>query len=208
MPNLLKEKNGSKLILNLQNEILKIFSDSSALISDSSILSKEIENSVNIIVKSLSKGNKLLILGNGGSAADAQHIASEFIGRFQKNRSSFPAISLSTDSSILTSISNDYNFDQIFKRQLEGLLNSGDVVLVLSTSGNSINIINALKFAQKKNVAIIGLLGNKGGKIKKFTDISLVVNSSSTARIQEVHRIIYHIICEIAEKKLAGIIKN
>lgn len=163
---------------------------------------------MNIIVKSLSKGNKLLILGNGGSAADAQHIAAEFIGRFQKNRSSFPAISLTTDSSILTSISNDYNFDQIFKRQLEGLLNSGDVILVLSTSGNSINIINALKFAQKKNVSIIGLLGNKGGKIKKLTDISLVVNSSSTARIQEVHRIIYHIICEIVEKKLAGIIKN
>ena len=194
--------------MTLQNEILKIFSESSSLISNSSILSKEIENSVNIIVKSLSKGNKLLILGNGGSAADAQHIAAEFIGRFQKNRSSFPAISLTTDSSILTSISNDYNFDQIFKRQLEGLLNSGDVILVLSTSGNSINIINALKFAQKKNVSIIGLLGNKGGKIKKLTDISLVVNSSSTARIQEVHRIIYHIICEIVEKKLAGIIKN
>jgi len=194
--------------LNLQNEISKIFSVSSSLISDSSILSKDIEKSINIIVKSLSKRNKLITLGNGGSAADAQHIAAEFIGRFQKNRTSFPAISLTTDSSILTSISNDYDFDQIFKRQLEGLLNSGDVIMVLSTSGNSINIINALKFAQKKNVSIIGLLGNKGGKIKKFTDVSLVVNSSSTARIQEVHRVIYHIICEIVEQKLAGIIKK
>ncbi len=194
--------------MNLQNEISKIFSVSSSLISDSSILSKDIEKSINIIVKSLSKRNKLITLGNGGSAADAQHIAAEFIGRFQKNRTSFPAISLTTDSSILTSISNDYDFDQIFKRQLEGLLNSGDVIMVLSTSGNSINIINALKFAQKKNVSIIGLLGNKGGKIKKFTDVSLVVNSSSTARIQEVHRVIYHIICEIVEQKLAGIIKK
>jgi D-sedoheptulose 7-phosphate isomerase len=188
---------------NIQEEIHKIFDESSNIIKISSTLSKEIEISVEQILRSLSHGKKIVIMGNGGSAADAQHIAAEFIGRFKMERTSIPAISLTTDTSILTSLGNDYSFDDIFKRQIEGLVNPGDVVIGISTSGNSINVKNALQLARKKNAKTIGLLGKKGGIIKKYADISIIVDSSSTPRIQEVHRLIYHIICELVEKKIS-----
>ena len=187
--------------LSVKKEIQKIFLQSSNTIESSASLSTDIENAVKIITSSFRKGKKLVILGNGGSAADAQHIAAEFIGRFQRKRKSLPAIALTTDSSILTSIGNDFSFNDIFSRQVEGLVNSGDVVMGISTSGNSVNVINALKSAKSKNAKTISILGNNGGKIKKISDISIIVNSSSTPRIQEVHRIIYHIICELVEKK-------
>ena len=187
--------------MSIKKEIQQIFLESSSIIESSQFLSEDIENTVNIISSSFRKGKKLVIFGNGGSAADAQHIAAELIGRFQMKRDSLPAIALTTDSSILTSIGNDFSFNDIFSRQVEGLVNSGDVVLGISTSGNSINIINGLKSAKSKNAKTISILGNNGGKIKNFSDISIIVNSSSTPRIQEVHRIIYHIICEHIEKK-------
>ena len=189
--------------MSIKKEIQQIFLESSSIIESSTFLSKDIENTVNIISSSFRKGKKLVIFGNGGSAADAQHIAAELIGRFQMKRDSLPAIALTTDSSILTSIGNDFSFNDIFSRQVEGLVNSGDVVLGISTSGNSINIINGLKSAKSKNAKTISILGNNGGKIKNFSDVSIIVNSSSTPRIQEVHRIIYHIICEHIEKKLS-----
>ena len=189
--------------MSIKKEIQQIFLESSSIIESSQFLSEDIENTVNIISSSFRKGKKLVIFGNGGSAADAQHIAAELIGRFQMKRDSLPAIALTTDSSILTSIGNDFSFNDIFSRQVEGLVNSGDVVLGISTSGNSINIINGLKSAKSKNAKTISILGNKGGKIKNFSDVSIIVNSSSTPRIQEVHRIIYHIICEHIEKKLS-----
>jgi|TARA_B110000196_G_C21009191_1_gene596957 D-sedoheptulose 7-phosphate isomerase len=189
--------------LSIKKEIQQIFLESSSIIESSQFLSEDIENTVNIISSSFRKGKKLVIFGNGGSAADAQHIAAELIGRFQMKRDSLPAIALTTDSSILTSIGNDFSFNDIFSRQVEGLVNSGDVVLGISTSGNSINIINGLKSAKSKNAKTISILGNNGGKIKNFSDVSIIVNSSSTPRIQEVHRIIYHIICEHIEKKLS-----
>ena len=187
--------------MSIKKEIQQIFLESSNLVESSTFLSKDIENVVNIISSSFRKGKKLVIFGNGGSAADAQHIAAELIGRFQMKRNSLPAIALTTDSSILTSIGNDFSFNDIFSRQVEGLVNSGDVVLGISTSGNSVNIINGLKSAKSKNAKTISILGNNGGKIKNFSDVSIIVNSSSTPRIQEVHRIIYHIICEHVEKK-------
>ena len=189
--------------MSIKKEIQQIFLESSSIIESSQFLSEDIENTVNIISSSFRKGKKLVIFGNGGSAADAQHIAAELIGRFQMKRDSLPAIALTTDSSILTSIGNDFSFNDIFSRQVEGLVNSGDVVLGISTSGNSINIINGLKSAKSKNAKTISILGNNGGKIKNFSDVSIIVNSSSTPRIQEVHRIIYHIICEHIEKKLS-----
>ena len=189
--------------MSIKKEIQQIFLESSSIIESSQFLSEDIENTVNIISSSFRKGKKLVIFGNGGSAADAQHIAAELIGRFQMKRNSLPAIALTTDSSILTSIGNDFSFNDIFSRQVEGLVNSGDVVLGISTSGNSINIINGLKSAKSKNAKTISILGNNGGKIKNFSDVSIIVNSSSTPRIQEVHRVIYHIICEHIEKKLS-----
>ena len=183
------------------DDIKKLIQTSAENIQKSISLSSQIQQSIESIIQCIKNGNKIILFGNGGSAADAQHIAAELIGRFQMKRNSLAAIALTTDSSILTSIGNDFSFNDIFSRQVEGLVNSGDVVLGISTSGNSINIINGLKSAKSKNAKTISILGNNGGKIKNFSDVSIIVNSSSTPRIQEVHRIIYHIICEQIEKK-------
>ena len=171
---------------------------------NSSNLSNEIEKSINIIVECIKKGNKVILFGNGGSAADAQHIAAEFIGRFQKERQSIPAIALTTDSSIITSLSNDYSFDVVFSRQCESLVKPGDVVIGISTSGDSKNIIRGLEVSREKGAKILGLLGNDGGEIKDYIDVPIIVNSNNTARIQEVHRIVYHIICQLVEEELSN----
>jgi len=188
---------------SLDEDIRKIISESSNLIQSSIDLSEKIESSVNEIVECLKKGNKIIIFGNGGSAADAQHIAAELIGRFQKERQSLPAISLTTDSSIITSLANDYSFDVIFSRQCESIVLKGDVVLGISTSGNSKNVENGIVASKKKGAVTIGLLGADGGTIKNFVDISIQIPSKNTARNQEVHRVVYHIICELVEKKLS-----
>jgi len=184
--------------------IEKILKESSELILNSNFLISDIIRCVDIITHSLKKGNKIILFGNGGSAADAQHIAAEFIGRFNIERKSLPAIALTTDSSILTSISNDYSFDTVFSRQCESLVSKGDVVIGISTSGNSKNVLNALKICKKRGAKTIGLLGNKGGTIIKFVDYSLTVNSKSTPRIQEVHRVVSHLICDLVEKNIEG----
>jgi len=186
----------------MKEDILKIMSESSNLIQSSMNLSDKIELSVNEIVKCIKKGNKIIIFGNGGSAADAQHIAAELIGRFQRERESLPAISLTTDSSIITSLANDYSFDIVFSRQCESLVSKGDVVLGISTSGNSKNVENGIITSRKKGATTIGLIGGDGGIIKNIVDISIEIPSKSTARIQEVHRIVYHIICDLVEKKI------
>tara|TARA_B100000029_G_scaffold396452_1_gene394504 strand:- start:125 stop:685 length:561 start_codon:yes stop_codon:yes gene_type:complete len=180
--------------------INEIFEQSSSLILESSKLNAQIEKSSKLIQKCFNNSGKVILFGNGGSAADAQHVAAEFIGRFQKKRSSLPAVALTTDSSIITSIGNDFSFENIFSRQCESLVNKGDVVIAISTSGNSKNILNGIKTAKKKGGKIIGLLGNKGGKMKENIDIPIIVDSNSTPRIQEVHRVILHIICELVEK--------
>ena len=182
--------------------------ESVKVIQDIEHLEIDIKNVSKQIVNCIKNGKKIIIFGNGGSAADAQHIAAEFIGRFKEERSSFPAISLTTDTSVLTSLSNDYSNDIIFSRQCEGLVNLDDVVLGISTSGNSINVKKALAVSKSRGAITIGLLGNNGGAIKEITDFSLIVNSSITSKIQEAHRVIYHIICEIVENELIGFDKK
>ena len=188
--------------LNTQEKIRNYILSSSKIVDSSIPLAPNIEKSIMAIVKCLRKGNKVVLFGNGGSAADAQHIAAELIGRFNINRKSLPAIALSDNPSTLTAISNDFSFDSVFRRQCESLISKGDIAIGISTSGNSLNVKKGINTAKKNGAITIGLLGNKGGTIKKFVDIPLIVNSTSTPHIQEVHRVIYHVICEIVEKKI------
>jgi len=187
---------------DFSEQITQILNQSVDTIKKSIPLSSEINSTVDLIVNSIKNGNKLIIFGNGGSAADAQHIAAEFIGRFKLERESFPAIALTTDSSILTSLGNDYSYDVVFSRQCESLVVKGDVVIGISTSGNSKNVELGMITAKKRGAKTIGLLGSNGGSIKNHVDLSIVVDSHSTPRIQEVHRVLYHIICELVEKEL------
>ena len=147
----------------------------------------------------LEKGRKLLICGNGGSAADSQHMAAEFVGRFVKERQSLPALALTVDTSLLTAVGNDYGFDCVFSRQVEGLGQEGDVLIAISTSGNSANVVKAVKTAKEKGIYVIALTGENGGILAKESDLCLAVPSQVTARIQEMHIMIIHMICEIAE---------
>ena len=165
-------------------------------------LSEEILHSAYSIRDCLSAGGKLLLMGNGGSAADSQHIAAELIGRFKKDRKAIPALALTVDSSSLTALGNDYGFEFIFSRQIEALANPNDAVIGISTSGNSKNIIRALNLAREIGAKTIGLMGNNGGEMKGCVDIGIIVPSNDTARIQEVHITIGHIICEIIEQDL------
>jgi len=153
------------------------------------------------IISALKKKHKVILFGNGGSAADSQHIAAEFIGRFQKERKSLPAIALTTDTSILTALSNDYGYDIVFARQIEGLGQKGDVAFGISTSGNSKNVIEGIKKAKHKGLVTVSLTGCGGGRLAKLTDISIIVPSKKTARIQETHICIAHAICELTEKQ-------
>ena len=182
--------------------IEEYISESARIIDNSITLSSNIEKSILEITKTLRNGKKVVLFGNGGSAADAQHIAAELIGRFKLKRNSLPAISLTTDSSTITSIANDFSFDEIFSRQCESLVSDGDTVIGISTSGNSKNVLNGLKICKKIGATTIGLLGNNGGTIKDIVDIPITVESSSTSNIQEAHRVIYHIICETVESKI------
>ena len=188
---------------NNHEYIQQIIQDGEEVISSINDIIDEIDDSIRLLLDCIKKDGKIILFGNGGSAADAQHIAAEFVGRFKIERISMPAIALTTDSSILTSIGNDYSFELIFSRQCESLVQEGDVVIALSTSGNSINVLNGVRMAKKKKAKIIGLLGNSGGKISELSDVSIIVNSNSTPRIQEGHRLIAHIICEIVEKQFA-----
>lgn len=152
------------------------------------------------ISKSISEGGKLIIFGNGGSAADAQHIAAEFTGRFVKERKSLPALALTTDTSALTAIGNDYGFEYIFQRQLMGLLNEKDIIMGISTSGNSENVYQAIKYASSQNSKSIGLLGRDGGKIAATVNIPIIIPSQVTALIQEMHIVIAHVICTLIDQ--------
>lgn len=165
-------------------------------------LSQTVVDTVDLIVDALAKGNKLLIMGNGGSAADAQHFAAELVGRFLMERRPLPAIALTTDSSALTAIGNDYGFDAVFSRQVEALASAGDVVFGISTSGNSPNVLAALEQGRQAGCVTISLLGRDGGGIKNLSDIALIVPSNHTPNIQESHITIIHILCDLVEKKL------
>ena len=152
-----------------------------------------------IIVETLKNGNKVLICGNGGSAADAQHFAAELTGRYKSERRGLPGIALTTDTSALTAIGNDYGYDRVFDRQTEALANKGDVLIGISTSGNSKNVISALTLAKKMGCSTIGLSGRDGGAMNDVCDINLVVPSDNTPRIQEMHILFIHTICQIID---------
>ena len=152
------------------------------------------------IIESLKNGGKVLLCGNGGSAADCQHIAGEFVGRFKLERKSLPAIALTTDTSILTAWSNDYEFESVFARQVEALGKQGDVLIGISTSGNSKNIVKAFEKGKEIGTVNISLTGNDGGVIKQVSDLNINVNNNSTPRIQECHVLAYHIFCGLVEK--------
>jgi len=154
-----------------------------------------------IVTEALQRGNKVLLCGNGGSAADAQHIAAELTGRFKKERHPLPGIALTTDTSALTAIGNDYGFDQIFSRQVAALAKEGDVVIGISTSGNSLNVIYALETAKEMGCKAIGLSGKGGGKMEDVCDINIIVPSDDTARIQEMHILIGHILCQLVDNE-------
>ena len=185
---------------NYENDILNIFEKSATVINESKSSIKEINSAVNTIIKTIEKGKKIVIFGNGGSAADAQHMAAEFVGRYLIERDSLPAIALTTDTSALTGIGNDYGFEKVFARQCDALVNNGDLVIAISTSGKSPNIIEGIKTSKNKNAKIILLTGKNNNKLKHLTDITIRVPSNETPRIQESHRIIIHIICEFVEK--------
>jgi D-sedoheptulose 7-phosphate isomerase len=155
-----------------------------------------------VLAQRLEAGNKILLFGNGGSAADAQHIAAEFVNRFTMERPPLPAISLTTDVSVLTSISNDYSFSEVFAKQLKAIGRTGDVAIGISTSGNSANVVRAFEVAKEIGIITIALTGNNGGTIAEMADHSLVVPSNNTPRIQEVHITVGHVICEMVEHLL------
>jgi D-sedoheptulose 7-phosphate isomerase len=159
-------------------------------------LQDDILKASSMFVDTIQAGNKIMLCGNGGSAADAQHIAAEISGRFVKDRKGLAGLALSTDTSVLTSVSNDFGFESVFSRQVEALAHPGDLLVGISTSGNSPNVLAALKMARQLQCKTLGLSGNEGGKFSGFCDLNLVVPSSETARIQEMHILIGHILCQ------------
>ncbi len=184
-----------------KNEILQEINDhikTAKLISES--LLAVTEKACDLVVSTVNNGNKILLFGNGGSAADAQHIAAEFTGRFVNERRGLPAVALTTDTSALTAIGNDYGFDHIFERQVEALAQTGDLLLGISTSGNSVNVMKALKYGQEMGCKTLGLSGRNGGKMTEYCNINIIIPSDVTARIQEMHILIGHILCTAVDK--------
>ena len=187
----------------MQDRIERHFAESIAVKQASVVLAPAIARAASQIVGTLRQGGKILSCGNGGSAADAQHFASELLGRFEVERAGLPAVALSTDTSTLTAIANDYSFEQVFARQVSALGNAGDLLLAISTSGNSGNVIAAVRAAHEKGMSVVALTGRKGGKIVAelaARDIELRVPSDRTARIQEVHLLMIHGLCDVVEE--------
>lgn len=179
--------------LNEHNEVLELIRDE--MLPQISKISK-------ILVDTIHSGNKILLFGNGGSAADAQHIAAELSGRYKKERRGLPALALTTDTSALTAISNDYGFNSVFSRQVEAIANKGDAIIGISTSGNSENVLQGVILANKLKCKTIGLSGNDGGKLAEICEHNITIPSNNTARIQEMHILIGHIFCQIIEDSI------
>lgn len=175
-----------------------------AQVAQDHALLESVEAVIGASVRSLSGGGKLLLAGNGGSAADCQHIAAELVGRFLVERAALPAIALTTDTSILTAVGNDYGFDYLFARQVEALGRRGDVLVAYSTSGNSANIVRALQTARERGLTTIGMTGNRNGRMNALCDHLVAVPSSHTPNVQEVHLVLGHAICNGIERALLG----
>jgi len=185
----------------IKEQIKNSFETKQAIYENEELLDN-IEKVAKECISLYAKNKKTILAGNGGSAADAQHIAAELVGRYGFNRPSIPSLALTTDTSNLTAIGNDYGYDKVFSRQLEGMGQDGDLFIGISTSGNSANIIEAFKSAREKNIFTVALTGRDGGKMAKLANIALIVPSHSTPRIQESHILIGHILCDIIEQEL------
>ena len=185
-------------IIDLINESIRNFSN----ISNDEHMISLIEQISDIIITALDNENKLLLCGNGGSAADAQHIAAELSGRFEMDRKALNAQALHVNSSYLTAVANDYGFEDVYSRMIEASAKSGDVLIALSTSGNSKNVINAIKKANQMEMVTIGFSGNDGGNMKDLCKYNLIIPSDNTARIQEAHILVGHVICKLIEQKI------
>jgi len=186
-----------ELLNEVVHQLLESAETKYRLLNEAPVISRMTE----LVIKTLKAGNKVIILGNGGSAADAQHIAAELVGHFSRpNRRPLPALALTTNTSVLTSVANDYGYKMVFVRQLVALARRGDVLVALSTSGNSPNVLEAVKTARRLGLKTIGFTGQGGGKLKKLVDIAFCVPSKNTARIQECHITAGHIICQMVEE--------
>ena len=196
-------KKGFKKDMNelIKNRIQDSIDVKLRLLDNEEIL-KNVDSLSNAIVNSIKNGNKIILCGNGGSASDALHFAGEIVGRFQKERSPWPAIVLNSDVATLTAIANDYGYDDVFARQVEGHIRPGDIFIGISTSGNSENVYRAVKVAKGKGAMTAALLGKDGGKIGNMVDYPIVIPSHITARVQECHIVLIHIMCEIAEEQI------
>ncbi len=194
-------KNAADFERQIANLIEASIATKKAMLSDSQIVVTVAKVS-KILVKALKQGNKALLFGNGGSAADAQHIAADLVGRFAFDRPALPALALSVNASSVTAIGNDYGFDQVFSRQLEALARAGDVAIGISTSGNSANVLRAMSTARKMGLHTIALTGRTGGKLRNTADHCICVPSDDTPRIQECHTLIGHIISELVEREI------
>jgi len=189
--------------INMEDYIIKIFKESNR-VKDNFLNENlgKLANVIEVITSALKAGNKILLFGNGGSAADAQHLAAEFVNRFIIERPPLPAIALTTDTSVITSIGNDYDFSEIFSKQVRAIGQPGDIAWGISTSGNSANVLKGLEMAKKLGLVTVAFTGKDGGDIAKIVDFSINVSSNSTARIQETHITAGHAICELVDIKL------
>ncbi len=188
----------------MENEIITSLENTIKVITRIKDLSSLILKISNIIISAYKNHNKMILFGNGGSAADAQHIAAEFVGKFYKNRESLPALAFHTNTSVITATANDFGYDKIFERQVAAFVNKGDVVIGISTSGNSPNVIKGLQKAREKEAITIGFTGERENEIEKIADYCLKIPSTDTPRIQEGHITVGHIICYLVEKELYG----
>ena len=193
----------SLVIIGFMNEIIrKHLDEHQAVLSTLESLAPQIQTVAKIMIQALQNGNTIFWCGNGGSASDAQHLAGELVGRFVGDRKALKSISLNADSAVMTCIVNDYGYEHIFSRQVEGLGVEGDVLVGITTSGNSENVLNALAVANQKQMTTIGLLGKGGGKAASMVSEAIVIKSNTTARIQEMHITIGHILCDLIEEGL------
>ena len=190
--------------MEIEKAYFNFLSEHNRLFSKLDQIASDVQKAGKLITNTIKAGNKILICGNGGSASDSQHFAAEIVGRFQKDRIALPAIALTTDTSILTALGNDYGYDVIFSRQIEGLSVPGDTMIGISTSGNSANVILAMEAARDRGVKSIGLLGNDGGALASKCELAVVVPHSDTARIQEAHIFIIHFWAACVERALFG----
>jgi len=183
------------------SSLIKASIDVKQLVLQDQEIIATVEKSVSLLVTAFKNGNKVLFCGNGGSAADAQHLAAEFSGRFYTDRDALPAEALHVNTSYITAVANDYSYDVVYSRMIKGIGKKGDVLVGLSTSGNSINIVNAFNMAKEKGLSTIGFTGSTGGKLKDISDLLLNVPSDDTPRIQESHILLGHIICQLVEEQ-------